>query len=218
MPDDAGYDRGAMADPKLTPRKQPRQHRARATVEAIVIAGEQLTRDHGIEDWTTNHVAERAGVSIGSLYQYFPSKESLVVALYLHRREAYTERLVGALVTASKTGAPREVAAAVVGAGFDDAPAIDWAFDLGLRGFLIASGAARKLVGSDQQLAGIFASLMERRGWATAADAPARGAMIMAAIERLLAPLAVDDRRWRTAPSLRATMIATVAAALGPAG
>ena len=206
----------AMADPKLTPRKEPRQQRARATVEAIVIAGEQLTREGGIEAWTTNHVAERAGVSIGSLYQYFPSKESLVVALYLHRREAYAERLVDALVTSSKGGGPREIAAAIVAAWFDDAPAIDWAFDLGLRGFLIAASATRKLVGSDQQLAGIFAKLLERRGWASAADAPARGALIMAAIERMLAPLTIGDPRWRTTPALRATMIATLAAALGP--
>ncbi len=208
-----------MPDPKLTPRKEPRQPRARATVEAIVIAGEQLSRERGIEAWTTNHVAERAGASIGSLYQYFPSKESLVVALYLHRREAYGERLAEALVPVSRAGTPGAVADAIAAAWFTGgAPAIDWAFDLGLRGYLVASGAARKLVASDAQLARLFAQLVQRRGWASAEAAPARGVLVMATVERLLAPLALDEPAWPTTPALRATWIAILAAAVGPAG
>lgn len=208
-----------MPDPKLTPRKAPRQDRAKATVEAILIAGERLTRQGGVEAWTTNHVAELAGVSIGSLYQYFPSKESLVVALYLHRREAYAERLGAALVAVSRSAAPREVATAIARAWLDGgaAPAIDWAFDLGLRGYLVASGAARKLVVSDAQLGRVFAQLLERRGWATAETAPARGALVLEAIEKLLAPAVSGDPRWTTDPALRSALHAILCATLGPA-
>jgi len=198
-----------MPDPKLTPRKEPRQSRARATVDAIVIAAEQLTRERGIEDWTTNHVAERAGASIGSLYQYFPSKESLLVALYLTRRAFYREQLATALASVAKRGSPREIATAIAKAWFDaPAPAIDWPFDHALRAYLVATNAERKLVASDRELANVFAQVLERRAWATAADAPARGALVVTTIERLLVTLVHEQ-------PLRATLIEILAATLG---
>lgn len=69
--------------PKLrtVPRKQPRQDRSRATVDAILTAAARVLVKEGFERTTTNRVAEAAGVSVGSLYQYFPSKEALVAAL-----------------------------------------------------------------------------------------------------------------------------------------
>jgi AcrR family transcriptional regulator len=66
---------------RTVPRKKPRQERSRATVEAILEAAAHILVAHGFEDTTTRQVAERAGVSIGSLYQYFPSKEALITAL-----------------------------------------------------------------------------------------------------------------------------------------
>ncbi|NBE95294.1 TetR family transcriptional regulator [Nonomuraea sp. K271] len=68
----------------LTPRKQPRQQRSRETVAAILEAAAQLFQRHGYTGTTTNKIAERAGVSIGSLYQYFPNKDALLVALAEH--------------------------------------------------------------------------------------------------------------------------------------
>lgn len=62
-------------------RKEPRQARSRATVDAIVQAGARILSDEGWAGFTTNRVAELAGVSIGSLYQYFPDKLSLVDAI-----------------------------------------------------------------------------------------------------------------------------------------
>jgi|GEM_PF-374461 len=62
-------------------RRRPRQQRARDTVDAILQAAGQVIADRGWAETTTNHVAQRAGVSIGSLYQYFPNKESILVAL-----------------------------------------------------------------------------------------------------------------------------------------
>mgnify|MGYP003597153915 FL=1 len=60
------------------PRKEPKQSRARVTVEAILEATAHILTEGGYDALTTNHVAKRAGVSIGSLYQYYPSKEALV--------------------------------------------------------------------------------------------------------------------------------------------
>jgi AcrR family transcriptional regulator len=67
--------------PARNPRRKPRQERARDTVEAIVEAAAQVFERHGYAAGTTNRIAERAGVSIGSLYQYFPNKDALVVEL-----------------------------------------------------------------------------------------------------------------------------------------
>jgi AcrR family transcriptional regulator len=65
----------------LRPRKQPRQARSRDTVTAILRAAAQVFAARGYAATTTNHVAARAGVSIGSLYEYFPGKDALLVAL-----------------------------------------------------------------------------------------------------------------------------------------
>lgn len=65
----------------VKPRKYPRQARARATIDAIVEASTQLLLDRGYERFTTARAAERAGVSVGSLYQYFPNKAALAAAV-----------------------------------------------------------------------------------------------------------------------------------------
>jgi AcrR family transcriptional regulator len=62
-------------------RKEPRQERARATVEAILEASARILDRQGWKGFTTNAVAEVAGVSIGSLYQYFPNKLALIEAI-----------------------------------------------------------------------------------------------------------------------------------------
>ncbi len=70
--------------PPATPRKLPKQERSQATVEAILTATTHILTEKGYDHLTTNRVAELAGVSIGSLYQYFPNKESLIFALTEH--------------------------------------------------------------------------------------------------------------------------------------
>ena len=67
--------------PLTSPRKEPRQERARATVDAILAATARILVKEGYDKASTNRIAETAGVSVGSLYQYFPSKEALVAAL-----------------------------------------------------------------------------------------------------------------------------------------
>ncbi|MDB2448959.1 TetR/AcrR family transcriptional regulator [bacterium] len=62
----------------LNPRKQPRQARSAATIEVILEAAARILESDGLAAFNTNAVAAKAGVSIGSLYQYFPSKEALL--------------------------------------------------------------------------------------------------------------------------------------------
>ena len=74
-------------------RRSPRQARSKETVRAILEATAQILQADGFERASTNRIARRAGVSIGTLYQYFPNKEAIVRALC----ESYIERLSGIL-------------------------------------------------------------------------------------------------------------------------
>ncbi|MEU6860188.1 helix-turn-helix domain-containing protein [Glycomyces sp. NPDC046736] len=75
-----------------TARRSPRQQRSRQTVTWILEAAAQVFHERGYAATTTNKVAERAGVSIGSVYQYFPDKDALLAALAeRHMAEAAAE-------------------------------------------------------------------------------------------------------------------------------
>jgi AcrR family transcriptional regulator len=67
--------------PLTNPRKQASQSRSRATVDALVEATARILVRDGYDKASTNRIADMAGVSIGSLYQYYPSKEALVAAV-----------------------------------------------------------------------------------------------------------------------------------------
>jgi len=83
-----GKPRPLARDAAVQPRRRPRQARARETVTAILQAAIELAAEHGYDRVTTNAIADRAGVSIGSLYQYFPNKDAILVSLFeQHRRE-----------------------------------------------------------------------------------------------------------------------------------
>lgn len=101
--------------PRRTPRRAaaearrtPRQARSRETRDAIVEAAARLFSEGGLRRTTTAQVARLAGVSPGSMYQYFPSKEALVAAIY--EREADRQQA--------------ELVARVAEIGTDDAPAL----------------------------------------------------------------------------------------------
>jgi AcrR family transcriptional regulator len=68
-------------DARLEPRKRPIQARSAETVTAILEAAARILEERGFDGYTTNAIAERAGVSIGSLYQYFPGKDAVTLAL-----------------------------------------------------------------------------------------------------------------------------------------
>lgn len=82
---------------RTKPRKRPVQRRSRETVEAILDAAAQVLERHGYAAGTTNRIATRAGVSIGSLYEYFPNKDAIVVALAERELAAERTALLGLL-------------------------------------------------------------------------------------------------------------------------
>lgn len=79
---------------RIKRRRKPRQRRAHNTVEIIIQATTQILSRDGLAGFTTNHVAQRAGVSIGTLYQYFADKEALLAEVRRRYDAAFRERLL----------------------------------------------------------------------------------------------------------------------------
>jgi len=95
--------------PQTSPRKQASQERSRSTVDALVGATTRILVKEGYDQASTNRIAEVAGVSIGSLYQYFPSKEALVAAVIDRHTQELSQVTRSALVRMAAR--PIEVAA-----------------------------------------------------------------------------------------------------------
>jgi AcrR family transcriptional regulator len=83
---------------QTNPRKTASQRRSRLTVEALLGATARILIKDGYDRASTNRIAEAAGVSIGSLYQYFPSKEALVAAVIDRHTQGMMQVLREALV------------------------------------------------------------------------------------------------------------------------
>ena len=102
-------------DDRARARKAPVQERSRRTVDVILSAAAHIFEERGYTGTTTNHVAEAAGVSIGTLYQYFPHKDALLVALEEQHLRYGRERLQrAALRWRSGAPSPRQWCASLV--------------------------------------------------------------------------------------------------------
>lgn len=80
------------------PRKSPTQTRSKMMVEAILETTANVVVKHGYAGTNTNLVAQLAGVSVGSVYQYFPNKDSLIAALHYRKVKATHEAIQGLLI------------------------------------------------------------------------------------------------------------------------
>src|ERR1700723_2536726 len=97
----------------LEPRKTPVQARSTASVEAILDATLQVLLDVGKERLTTTRVALRAGVSVGTLYQYFPNKSALLQAALRRHMDEVTEA-IERVCREQKGNTLREMATALI--------------------------------------------------------------------------------------------------------
>ncbi len=108
----------------ISPRKEPSQERSARLVAAILEAAVRVLERDGAAAFTTVRVAERAGVSVGSLYQYFPNKESILFRL--QREEwAATGRLLDGIFRDDRLGAAERLRAAMIAffrTEYDEAP------------------------------------------------------------------------------------------------
>lgn len=164
-------------------RKKPRQQRSRATWEAILDAAAQLFGQLGYAATTTNKVAERAGVSIGSLYQYFPDKDALLLALAERHLAEATEVLVEAFLAVQRDqpdleGTLTRLIDAVVALHRRDPGTHRLLFEQTPR----TPEVARRLRELEQQLAAAVTEQLQRLG--VAGPLPeARGLLLVQAVE-----------------------------------
>jgi AcrR family transcriptional regulator len=105
-------------DIEAKPRKLPRQERARVTVEAILDAATRIFAERGYAGTTTNDVATTAGISIGSLYQYYPNKDAIIADLQA-RHVIQVRDAVVAAITSTQTASLDDAIRAIVRAEMD---------------------------------------------------------------------------------------------------
>jgi AcrR family transcriptional regulator len=101
--------RGRPRKNTLKPRKMPGQARSQETVSVILEASARILESDGLRGFNTNAIAARAGVSIGSLYQYFPNKDSIVLALITSFEEMFHDRVVKAVQDGKGKGLKRRL-------------------------------------------------------------------------------------------------------------
>jgi AcrR family transcriptional regulator len=88
-----------MLKTALLPRKTPRQSRAVVTVDIILQAATRILSRESLAGFNTNRVAEVAGISTGSLYQYFPNKSALIAALIQREQVALLDAITACVET-----------------------------------------------------------------------------------------------------------------------
>jgi AcrR family transcriptional regulator len=147
--------------PRTAPRKKPRQQRSQATVDAILDATARVLCTTGYDRASTNRVALAAGVSVGSLYQYFPSKEALVAAL-VERHVAQMTRLVKAKLGEVAT-APLPVAVRTMIDAMFDAHGIDPRLHKVLIEQVPRVGRLAQVVGLEREVEALVAAFLEAR-------------------------------------------------------
>lgn len=91
--------------PVRSSRREPRQRRSRETVDAVLDAVTLVLKRHGPEAVTTNRICKAAGVSIGSLYQYFPDKQAIYRALH-QRHVEEVSRVIERALAEHAAGSP----------------------------------------------------------------------------------------------------------------
>ena len=102
-----------QAKTKAASRRQPRQRRSRQTVEALLGAVVRVLKKHGVEGVTTNRIAETAGISIGSVYQYFPDKQAIFKALH-DRHVDQIESVVAGVLLEHESSSLEEFVSALI--------------------------------------------------------------------------------------------------------
>lgn len=97
----------------LSPRKTPRQPRSNLMVATILEAAMILLKRDGMRHFNTNAIAERAGVSVGSIYQYFPSKEAILATLVRNIRKEMLADMMASETANSSGGLVSEARALI---------------------------------------------------------------------------------------------------------
>jgi AcrR family transcriptional regulator len=189
--------------PALVPRKFPRQSRSTATVDAIVEATAQVLATHGYEGATTGRIAERAGTSVGSLYQYFPTKEALLVAVgERHLREMMA--VFESLVPPNVADAPLEEGIHALVKAALDAHAAEPALHRVLTAQAMRIGELDFIVETEKMLVALVAGLLRQRSDLRDVDPELAAWIIVRTVEALTHSAVLDRPELLERPELGA--------------
>jgi AcrR family transcriptional regulator len=179
--------------PTTTPRKKPRQARSQETVEALLEATARVLVSAGYDRASTNRIAEAAGVSVGSLYQYFPGKEALVAAL-IERHSGQIRALVLSRMSGA-AGAPLEEAVRGVVEAVFEAHRIDPKLHRLLHEQVPRVGRLARLLDDMREVEEVLARFLEeRRGELAPRDLRAAAHVIVVATEAAVHGAALRER------------------------
>jgi AcrR family transcriptional regulator len=191
------------------PRKRPAQDRSRHTVAAILDAAARIFAARGYTATTTNHVAESAGISIGSLYQYFPNKDALIVAL--EERHLLDARVALAAATAewrTQLPAPDDWARSLVDVliAVNDSPLHVLIYDTAppLPRLTELTGAIVDALATETRF--------HLRRWGHRAGVDVRARVVVVAAVRLVHDIAIRTPPGRRRDRIRGEIVRTVAA------
>lgn len=175
-----------MRLPKATPapRRLPKTRHAAVTIDAILLSVERILEREGPTALTTNRIADIAGVSIGTLYQYFPNKEALVGALQDKYAEDTLGRVRGALVECERMPMNvviARVAEAVLSAQRTQRPIHRWLID-----WRTAAGCQERYRVALDRHVELVAEFLARRPDVALADSRAAAFVLVHAIEGII--------------------------------
>ena len=169
---------------RTNPRKTASQQRSRLTVHAILEATARILTREGFDKASTNHIAEVAGVSVGSLYQYFPCKEAIVTALIDRHNQQVMHAVQGELAEA--VNLPMRQAVRKLIAVAIRAHRIDPKLHRALTEQIPRVGRLEKLETFNRQNHTLFAAYLERhRGEIRAVDLALAAFVCVTSIEAL---------------------------------
>ena len=172
---------------RLEPRKQPRQVRAELTRRRILDAAAHVFAEHGYAAGTTNRIAERARISIGSLYQYFPNKDAILLELltrHLEEGRAAHSWPDGALPD-SLDGLLRGFVRAQITNHQDDPQLLRLMMEQGPR----AHALLDRIAGYEQENVEFFRDLLERHPEVRVADPETAARLVVSTIHFVIHPL-----------------------------
>lgn len=193
----------------LNPRRTPQQSRSRVTVDAIIEATAQLLRDRGPDGATTARIAQRAGTSVGSLYQYFPTREALVAAVATRHLEALTATLAGALGPDAVTAPLHDVVTALVSAAIA-AHAEDPRLHAALVTELARAGATDFAKQTHTRLEALVAALLSARAELQLEDPALAAFLLVRLVDGLTHAAVLDAPAWLSRPAFTAEVVRLV--------
>jgi AcrR family transcriptional regulator len=213
----------AETAPETAPRRAPRQARSRERVERVLAAAARIVETRGLEAVTTNAIAEEAGLPVGTIYQFFPNREAVLLALLARGLDALDARfapLLGPEHDAEPLEQTVDAVVAALAAAYTDVPALA----VLIQGLRLDPRFAEVADANNERIAGWLVELMlrqapelpaERRRAIATTAVVASDAVLMAWLRAVRA--GAKARARALLDELRALLVAYLGGILPPA-